>query len=98
MNQSRLLDVLVAPHMSEKAYRVGDTNNQVTFKVLPDASKLEIKRAVEKLFEVQVAEVKTVNVKGKVRRFGRIEGKTKAWKKAYVRLKPGHDIQFGSAE
>lgn len=98
MNQARLLNVLLSPHLSEKAYRIADVHNQVTFKVTGDATKLEIKYAVEKLFEVEVADVKTVNVKGKSRRFGRIEGKTKAWKKAYVKLMPGHEINFGAAE
>lgn len=98
MNQARLLKVLLSPHLSEKAYRVADQHNQVTFRVASDATKLEIKRAVEKLFEVEVADVRTMTVKGKTRRFGRIEGKTKAWKKAYVKLKPGHDINFGGAE
>ena len=98
MNQERLLKVLVGPHVSDKAYRVGDTNKQVVFEVLKDATKHEIKAAVEKLFEVEVTQVTTLNVRGKARRFGRIEGRTKAWKKAYVSLKEGHDIRFGDAE
>ena len=98
MKQERVLKVLLSPHVSDKAYRVGDESNHVVFKVARDATKHEIKVAVEKLFEVEVSSVRTVNVKGKNRRFGRMEGRTQAWKKAYVKLKPGHDISFGDAE
>jgi len=98
MNQETLLNVLLSPRVSEKAYQASDNGNHVVFKVKTDATKLEIKKAVEQLFEVEVANVKTLNVKGKARRFGKIEGRTKDWKKAYVKLKPGHDISFGDAE
>ena len=99
MNQDRLMRVVLAPHVSEKAYRIGDAKSkQVTFKVARDATKLEIKKAVEQLFEVKVAAVNTLRVKGKERRFGRIVGRTQDWKKAYVTLKEGHDIRFSEAE
>jgi len=98
MNESRIMKVLLSPHVSDKAYRVADQGNQVVFKVLRDASKQEIKAAVEKLFDVKVDQVRTVNVKGKNRRFGRVEGRTQDWKKAYVSLKEGFDINFGEAE
>lgn len=98
MNKSRLMKVLAAPHVSDKAYRMGDDSNNVAFKVATWATKHEIKGAVELLFEVGVDSVRTVSMKGKKRRFGRIEGKTKDWKKAYVKLKPGHDISFIEAE
>jgi len=98
MNQERLLKVLLSPHVTNKAYEVADKSAYVVFKVATDATKFEVKQAVEQLFEVKVESVKTVNVKGKARRFGRVEGRTKDWKKAYVRLQDGHDINFVGAE
>ena len=98
MNQERLYQVILGPHVSDKAFQSADANGQIAFKVATDAKKLEIKKAVEKLFEVEVDEVKTLNVKGKSRRFGRITGRTKDWKKAYVKLKEGFDINFTNAE
>tara|TARA_A100001037_G_scaffold250698_1_gene233865 strand:- start:239 stop:535 length:297 start_codon:yes stop_codon:yes gene_type:complete len=94
MNQERLMQVLVAPVVSEKSTRVGDAHNQVVFKVLPNARKLEIKHAVETLFKVEVAAVRTANMRGKRKMFQRTLGKRPDWKKAYVTLKPGHDIDF----
>lgn len=95
MNQERLMQIIVAPHITEKAYRLADGNvKQITFKVLPDSTKPEIKHAVEYLFKVEVKDVRVVNCKGKKKRFGRIEGQRKDWKKAYVSLKPGFDIKF----
>jgi len=93
-----LYKVLLAPHVSDKAYRVADQSKQIVFRVAPDATKADIKKAVESLFEVKVESVNTVNVKGKARNFGGMRGMTKAWKKAYVRLEQGHDINFGTAE
>ena len=99
MNNERLMKVLLSPVISDKAYRVAEQDKQVVFRVMTCANKLEIKKAVERMFEVKVAAVKTTNVKGKARRFGRIEGRTKDWKKAYVKLMPGYDIDFvGAAE
>ena len=95
MNQAQILKILKSPMSTEKAYSIADNSNQIAFKVATTATKLEIKHAVEKLFDVKVSQVRTVNVKGKARRFGRIQGSTKAWKKAYVRLMPGFDINFG---
>ncbi len=94
MRQERLLQVLVAPHVSEKSTNVADAHNQVVFKVLPDARKDEIKVAVQTLFKVDVTSVQTANVKGKQKRFGRMPGRRKHWKKAYVRLAPGQEISF----
>jgi len=94
MNQERLLQVLLAPIVSEKATRI-EANAQYTFRVAPNATKREIGRAVEVLFEVRVERVQVLNVKGKQKRFGRRLGKRKDWRKAYVRLKPGHSIDFG---
>ncbi len=98
MNDERLMKVLLAPHVSEKSTRVADSSNQVVFRVLPDACKPEIKRAVEKLFNVEVMHVRTVSYKCKQKRFQRMLGKRSNWKKAYVRLKPGHDIDFLGGE
>lgn len=94
MNDERLMQILLAPHVSEKSARVGDSSNQVVFRVLRDARKPEIKRAVEKLFNVEVEHVRVANVKGKRKGFMRSPGMRSDWKKAYVRLKPGHDIDF----
>ncbi|MCK0538567.1 50S ribosomal protein L23 [Alcanivorax quisquiliarum] len=98
MNQERIFKVLLAPHVSEKASIVAEKANQVVFKVARDASKLEIKKAVEKLFDVKVESVQTVNVKGKQKVFGRVQGKRSDWKKAYVSLQAGQDIDFLAAE
>ena len=93
-DESRLAQVLVAPIISEKATQVGEKRNQVLFKVLRDATKPEIKAAVELMFKVEVAEVNTLNQKGKVKRFGRTIGRRDHVKKAYVSLKPGQELNF----
>lgn len=98
MNQERLMKVLLAPHVSEKATRLAEKNRQVVFKVLRDANKIEIKNAVELLFEVKVDHVRVSNVKSKTCRTRQILGQKKAWKKAYVSLKEGYDINFVGAE
>lgn len=97
MNQERIFQVLVGPHTSEKAAIVADVSNQYVFKVAIDATKLEIKKSVEKLFNVKVSEVNTLRVKGKVKR-NRYGFTTKStWKKAYVKLEQGQDIDFAVA-
>jgi len=88
MNQERLLQVILAPIVSEKSTLVAEKNQQVAFRVATDATKPEIKAAVELLFNVKVEGVSTVNVKGKTKRFGRFVGRRKDWKKAYVSLVP----------
>lgn len=98
MNQERIFKVLKAPHVSEKASMAADRNNQFVFKVAKDASKGEIKAAVETLWDVKVKDVNTLVVKGKNKRFGRSEGKRSDWKKAYVSLQEGFDIDFLGAE
>jgi len=98
MNQERLLQVILAPQITEKATRVADKHQQVAFKVRTDASKPEIKAAVELVFKVEVADVTVANVKGKVKRTGRTMGRRKDWKKAYVSLKPGQEINFAAGE
>jgi large subunit ribosomal protein L23 len=94
MNQERLMQVLLAPQISEKATYVADKNEQVIFRVAPDATKPEIKAAVELLFKVQVETVQVSNVKGKVKRFKGSVGRRKGWKKAFVSLRPGQEINF----
>lgn len=97
-SQERLLQVLLAPQISEKATWVADKNEQVIFKVASDATKPEVKAAVELLFKVQVESVQIANVKGKQKRFGRFMGRRKGWKKAFVSLKPGQEISFAAGE
>ena len=94
MNQQRLMQVLLAPQISEKATRVADKNEQIIFRVASDATKPEVKAAVELLFKVSVESVQIANVKGKQKRFGRYMGSRKNWKKAYVSLMPGQEINF----
>ncbi len=96
MNSERLMKVLLSPIVSEKSSIVADANRQYTFRVATDASKHEIARAVEKMFDVKVDRVQVVNVKGKKKRFGAIQGRRSDWRKAYVRLKPGSDIDFAT--
>ncbi|MBT8408625.1 MAG: 50S ribosomal protein L23 [Alphaproteobacteria bacterium] len=98
MSQERLMTVLLGPHLSEKSSTVAEAHNQIVFKVRTDATKAQIKRAVEQLFEVKVEGVRVVNQKGKAKRFGQIQGRRSDWKKAYVRLAPGNDIDFLGAE
>jgi large subunit ribosomal protein L23 len=98
MIQDKLFKILMSPHVSDKAYMVADKHSQIVFKVVKSANKFQIKKAVESLFDVEVACVRTLNVPGKKRRSGKIEGKTKEWKKAYVKLKEGHDINFVGSE
>ena len=97
-SQERLMKVLVAPQISEKATQVAETNEQVVFRVATDATKHEIKAAVEMMFKVSVNSVQVVNVKGKVKRMGRFEGRRNNWKKAYVCLAAGQEINFAASE
>lgn len=94
MNVDRLHSIILAPVISEKANRVAEKANQAVFKVLGDAEKSEIKEAVEKLFDVKVTAVRTLNVKGKTKRFGRTVGRRSDWKKAYVTLAEGSELDF----
>jgi large subunit ribosomal protein L23 len=93
-DEGRLAQVLVAPIVSEKATSVGEKNNQVLFKVMRNATKPEIKAAVELMFKVEVDSVQTVNQKGKVKKFGRSIGRRDHVKKAYVCLKAGQELNF----
>ena len=97
IEQNKLANILVAPIVSEKSTNAAENSNQFVFKVQKVATKLEVKKAVELMFDVEVDAVQVLNVKGKVKRFGRTLGKRSDWKKAYVKLKAGHDIDFASA-
>jgi len=97
-NQERLMQVILAPQISEKSTFIADKHEQVAFRVVTDATKPEIKAAVELLFKVEVDGVQVVNVKGKVKRSGKTMGRRKDWKKAYVALKPGQEISFAAGE
>ena len=92
--QERLMTVLLAPVISEKATHIADKHEQVVFRVVQDATKPEVKAAVELMFKVQVEKVQIANVMGKEKRFGRFVGRRRHWKKAYVCLKPGQEINF----
>jgi len=93
-NDHRLLQILIEPRVSEKTTQVADKHNQGVFEVAPDSTKQEVKAAVELLFKVEVASVQILNQKGKVKRSGRMSGRRKNVKKAYVCLKPGYEINF----
>ncbi|GAA6134233.1 50S ribosomal protein L23 [Oceaniserpentilla sp. 4NH20-0058] len=97
MNQERIYKVLLGPHISEKATVAAD-DGQFVFRVAPDATKPEIKAAVEQLFEVKVRNVQVLNLKGKTKRTARGMGKRNDVRKAYVRLADGHDIDFADVE
>jgi large subunit ribosomal protein L23 len=94
MNQIELMRTLLAPVVSEKATAAAEKDRQFVFRVKPAASKLQIKSAVELMFSVKVESVRVLNVKGKSKRFGRFMGQRPDWKKAYVKLKPGFDIEL----
>jgi large subunit ribosomal protein L23 len=92
MTNERLFKTLLAPHVTEKSAYGSEENRRYVFKILKDATKLDVKRAVEKLFNVKVISVCVCNVKGKATRFGRVLGRHKHWKKAYVTLAKGEEI------
>ena len=98
MNAERLLMILREPHTSEKTTILAEKKKQFTFKVLKCATKTEIKQAVEQMFNVKVRGVTVVNVKGKKKRFKQMNGQRSDWKKAFVSLEPGSDIDFKVAE
>ncbi|PCJ26434.1 MAG: 50S ribosomal protein L23 [SAR86 cluster bacterium] len=95
MNLERIYTVILGPHVSEKTTMLGEANNQYAFKVATDSTKAEIKQAVETIFKVVVADLQVLNVKGKTKRTskGKIRRRSN-WKKAYVRLEAGHEIDF----
>lgn len=97
VNDYKLAAILQAPVVSEKSTLAAEANKRFVFKVQKQATKKQIKDAVEKMFSVEVDAVQVLNVKGKQKRFGRTIGKRSDWKKAYVKLKPGNDIDFSAA-
>ena len=97
-SNERLMTVLLAPVISEKGTFIADKHEQVIFRVAPEATKPEIKAAVELMFKTRVEGVTVSNVKGKERRFGRTIGRKRSWKKAYVRLAEGQEINFAATE
>ena len=96
MNQERIFQIIRAPHISEKSAVLGDVANQAVFQVALDAKKPEIKAAVEQLFNVKVANVRTTTMKGKTKRQGARRGKRTDWKQAYVSLEQCHEIDLAS--
>ena len=94
----RLMNVVLAPVVSEKSTLVADKNRQYVFRVADDATKPEVKAAIELLFKTKVQDVTVTNVKGKQKRFGRFTGRRRSWKKAYVRLAAGQEINFAATE
>ena len=94
MNAERMHQILLRPVISEKSTNTAEANRQVVFEVLENATKAEVREAVEKLFNVSVIAVQVLNVRGKIKRFGKTPGKRNNWKKAYVRLAVGDDIDF----
>ena len=97
-NAAQLMTIVIAPVVSEKSTMVADKNRQYVFRVADEATKPQIKAAVELMFKIKVDSVTVLNVKGKQRRFGRIEGRKRSWKKAYVRLAQGQEINFAATE
>lgn len=93
MSKERLMNVLIGPHVSEKSARISEDADHFVFRVRRDATKPDIKAAVELMFEVKVAEVNVVNTQGKTKRFGQRFGRRQDFKKAYVRLAPGQKIE-----
>lgn len=96
MNNNHLIDVIDAPIISEKSTIAAEKANQFVFRIKKHATKPQVKKAVEALFNVEVDSVHVLNVKGKKKRFGKTLGQRSDWKKAYVKLKPGHDINFST--
>lgn len=98
MSNERLMKVLVAPHISEKSTIIADQNRQFVFQVTKDATKSDVKQAIEHLFKVEVQAVRVCNAKGKLKRFGQMLGRRVGSKKAYVTLKPGFDIDYAGVK
>ncbi len=98
MKQDQLLKVILAPHMSEKAAAASEKRSQYVFRVAHNATKPSVKDAIELLFKAKVEAVRIVNMKAKPKRFGNIQGRSKAWKKAYVTLEDGQQIDFTSGQ
>ncbi|MDA0788276.1 MAG: 50S ribosomal protein L23 [Proteobacteria bacterium] len=97
MNKERMYNIILGAHISEKATVIAEESNQITFRVAKDATRPEIKEAIETIYSVNVTGVSVINVKGKVKRNVRGVSRKPGWKKAYVRLQTGQDIDFASA-
>lgn len=97
MKQERLMQIIRSPHISEKA-TLASQNREYVFEVMKNATKPEIQKAVELLFKTKVDSVHTLNIKSKTKRFGKVQGHSKAWKKAYVKLPAGHEIDFSGTK
>lgn len=97
MSERKITNILLGPVISEKSSLAAEDQSRIVFKVQKTATKPQIKKSVELMFNVEVDSVHVLNVKGKIKRFGRTLGKRSDWKKAYVKLKPGHDINFVTA-
>ena len=98
MNDKRLHEVLIRPHVSEKTATSAEMQGRHAFRVAKDATKVEVRHAVEKLFDVEVRSVQIVNVRGKTKRFAQTTGKRSGWRKAIVRLAEGQDLDFMGIE
>jgi large subunit ribosomal protein L23 len=96
VNEKRLYSIILGPHTTEKSVKMSDKNRQVAFRVARDATKPEVAKAIEKLFSVKVDSVGIVNVKGKIKQFKQVAGQRSDWKKAYVHLAEGHDINLAN--
>ncbi len=96
MNEKRLYQVILGPHTTEKSHRLGDKHRQMVFKIAKDATKVEVKKAIQQLFSVVVKSVRVVNLKGKQKNFKQQAGRRSDWKKAYVSLAEGHDINLAN--
>jgi large subunit ribosomal protein L23 len=98
IRHDQIRTILIEPHVSEKTTLLNQENGQIAFKVRSDSNKKQIKRAVEEMFDVKVSSVKTVSVKGKKKRMGMRSGKTNDWKKAYIKLAEGQNLDFMNTE
>ena len=98
IRHDQIRTILIEPHVSEKTTLLNQNNGQIAFKVRSDSNKKQIKRAVEEMFKVKVSSVKTVSVKGKKKRMGMRSGKTNDWKKAYIKLEEGQNLDFMNTE
>lgn len=98
MNQERLLNVILAPHVSEKTARASEKHNEYAFRVVKGATKPEVKNAVEQLFNTKVETVRIVNVRAKTKQFKQVEGKKKGWRKAYVTLQKDQKLDIMGAQ
>lgn len=98
IRHDQLRSILISPHVSEKSTMLSQNSGQIAFRVRTDANKKQIKKAVEEMFKVKVSSVKTISVKGKSKRMGMRQSRTKDWKKAYIKLEEGQNLDFMNTE